>query len=175
MVLAAAVTVTAPFPDPLPPVIESHVALSDAVHVQPVGAVIVTEPLPPPAAMFCVAGESAKLQDAPAWVTVTAWPPTVTVALRDALDVLAVAVSVTVPFPEPLAPPVTVSHAALSVAVHAQPEPVVSERVAVPPPTATLVVDGDTENEHVVPNANESTDMALVPRPPGPTAAMSAV
>jgi hypothetical protein len=175
-VLAAAVTVTVPLPEPLPPVIESHVALSDALHVQPVGAAIVTVPLPPPAAMFCVAGESAKLQDTPAWVTVTAWPPTVTVALRDVVDVLAAAVSVTVPFPEPLAPPVTVNHPALLVAVHAQPEPAVSERVAVPPPTATLVVRVDTENEHVVvPYANESTDMALVPRPPGPTAATSAV
>jgi hypothetical protein len=174
-VLAAAVTVTVPFPEPLAPVIESHVALSVAVHVQPVGAVIVTVPLAPPATMFCVAGESAKLQDTPAWVTVTAWPPTVTVALRAVLDVLAVAVSVTVPFPEPLAPAVTVNHAALLVAVHAQPEPAVSERVAVPPPTGTLVVSVDTENEHVVPYANESTDMALVPRPPGPTAATSAV
>jgi hypothetical protein len=99
----------------------------------------------------------------------------VTVALRDTLDVLAVAVSVTVPFPEPLAPPVTLNHPTLLVAVHAQPEPAVSERVAVPPPTATLVVSGDTENAHVVPYANESTDMALVPRPPGPTAATSAV
>jgi hypothetical protein len=97
------------------------------------------------------------------------------VALRDTLDVLAVAVSVTVPFPEPLAPPVTGSHPALLVAVHAQPEPAVSERVAVPPPTATLVVSGDIENEHVVPYANASTDLALVPRPPGPTAATSAV
>jgi hypothetical protein len=117
--LAAAVTVTVPLPDPLPPLIESHVALSDAVHVQPAGAVTVTAPLPPPATMFCVAGESATLQGTPAWVTVTAWPPTVTVALRDALKVFAVAVSVTVPFPEPLAPPVTVNHAALLDAVHA--------------------------------------------------------
>jgi hypothetical protein len=175
-VLAAAVTVTVPLPEPLPPVIESHVWLSDAVHVQPAGAVIVTVPLPPPATMFCVAGESAKLQGTPACVTVTAWPPTVTVALRDALDVLAVAVSVIVPLPEPLAPLVTESHDALSEAVHAQPEPAVSVSVAVPPPTGTLVVSGATENEHVVPvpNANESTDMALVPRPPGPTAATSA-
>jgi hypothetical protein len=174
-VLAAAVTVTVPFPEPLPPVIESHVWLSDAVHVQPAGAVIVTVPLPPPATMFWVAGESAKLQGTPACVTVTAWPPTVTVALRDTLDVLAVAVSVIVPLPEPLAPLVIDSHDALSDAVHAQPEPAVSVRVAVPPPTATLVVSGDTENEHVVPYANVSTDIALVPRPPGPTAATSAV
>jgi hypothetical protein len=173
--LADAVTVIAPVPEPLPPVIESHVWLSDAVHVQPAGAVIVTVPLPPPATIFCVAGESAKLQGTPACVTVTAWPPTVTVALRDTLDVLAVALSVIVPLPEPLAPLVIDSHDALSDAVHAQPEPAVSERVAVPPPTATLVVSGDTENEHVVPYANESTDMALVPRPPGPTAATSAV
>jgi hypothetical protein len=126
--------------------------------------------------MFCVPGESAMEQPTPAWVTLTAWPPTVTVALRATLDVLAVALSVTVPFPEALAPPVTVNHVALLVAVHAQPEPAVSESVAVPPPTATLVVSGDTENEHAdPPNANESTDIALVPRPPGPTAATSAV
>ena len=70
--LAAAVTVTVPFPEPVPPVIESHVALSDTVHVHPVGAVTATVPLPPPATMFCVPGESATEQDTPAWVTVTA-------------------------------------------------------------------------------------------------------
>ena len=175
-VLAAAVAVTVPLPEPLPPVpIVSHVALLEAVHAQPDATVTPTEPLPPAATMFCVAGESATLQGAPACVTVTDWPPTVTVALRDTLDVLAVAVSVIVPLPEPLAPLVIDSHDALSDAVHVQPEPAVSVRVAVPPPTATLVVSGDTENEHVVPYANVSTDMALVPRPPGPTAATSAV
>jgi hypothetical protein len=80
-----------------------------------------------------------------------------------------------VPFPEPLAPLVIDSHDAVSVAVQAQPDPAVSVRVAVPPPTGTLVVSGDTENEQAAPNANESTDIELMPRPPGPTAATSAV
>jgi hypothetical protein len=70
-VFAAAVTVIVPFPEPLAPLIDSHVWLSDAVHVQLAGAVMVTVPLPPAATMFCVAGESAKLHGTPAWVTVT--------------------------------------------------------------------------------------------------------
>ena len=169
--------VTVPFPVPLAPLaIVSHVALLDAVHAQPVATVTVTVPVPPPATILCVAGDSATLQGAPAWVTATVWPATVRVALRDTLDVFAVAVTVTVPLPDPLAPVVTVSHAvALLVAVHAQPEPDVTERLAVPPATGTLVVSGVTEKVQGDVYANVSTDMALVPRPPGPTAATSAV
>jgi hypothetical protein len=176
-VFAVAVTVTVPLPEPLAPLaMVSHDAFSVAVQVQPVPAATVTVPLPPLTATLWVEGDRAMLQGAtPAWVTVTVLPPTVSVALREALVVLAVAVTVAVPLPEPVAPAVTVSHVALSDAVHAHPDPEVTETLAVPPLTGTLVVSGVTEKLHATENANVSTDMALVPRPPGPTAATSAV
>jgi len=72
------------------------------------------------------------VQGTPAWVTVTVWPAIVSVALRATLDALAVTLYVTVPFALPLAPAVTVSHAALLVAVHAQPVAAVTLTEPVP-------------------------------------------
>jgi hypothetical protein len=46
--------------------------------------------------------------------------------------------------PLPLAPPVTVIHASLAVAVQLQPEPAVTVAVAVPPLDAELCEVGDT-------------------------------
>jgi hypothetical protein len=70
-VLAVAVTVTVPLPEPLAPLaIDSHVAHSDAVHVQPVPTVTVTVPLPPAATMFDPA-DSAIVHATPDWLTVT--------------------------------------------------------------------------------------------------------
>jgi hypothetical protein len=143
-VLAAAVTVTVPLPEPLPPVpIVSHGALLAAVHVQPDATVTPTEPLPPAATMFCVAGENAKLQATPDWLTVTDCPPAVTVALREAEPVLAAAVTVTEPFPEPL-PPVIESHVWLSDAVHVQPVGAVIVTVPLPPPATMFCVAGES-------------------------------
>ena len=91
------------------------------------------------------------------WVTVTVWPPTVTVALRDAVDVLAVAVTVTEPLPDPLPPLVMVSHVALLVAVHVQPLVTVTVIVPVPPPAAILCVAGDRVGVHDTPACVTST------------------
>ena len=77
-------------------------------------------------------------------VTVTVCPPAVTVAFRDAVVVLAAAVTPTVPLPDPLAPLVTVSHVALLVAVHVQPAPAVTVTLPVPPAASTLCVAGDS-------------------------------
>jgi hypothetical protein len=76
---------------------------------------------------------------APNWVTVTVWPPTVTVALREDVVVLAVAVTVTVPLPDPLAPLAIDSHDELSVAVHVQPVATVTVTMLLPP--AAAIVD----------------------------------
>jgi hypothetical protein len=73
------------------------------------------------------------VHDAPAWVTVTVWPATVTVALCDNELVFAVAVRLTVPFPDPLAPLVTVSQLALLVAVHVHPAGAFNVTAALPP------------------------------------------
>lgn len=54
------------------------------------------------------------------------WPAIDTVPVRVVSAVLAATATVTVPLPVPLAPPVTVSQAALLVAVHPQELPVVT-------------------------------------------------
>jgi hypothetical protein len=56
----------------------------------------------------------------PFCVTVNVWPAIVTVPVRCAAAEFAAMVMLTVPLPVPLAPPVTVIHAALLAAVHAQ-------------------------------------------------------
>ena len=48
-----------PLPLPLAPaVIDSQLSVSAAVHVQPLGAVTVTLPVPPPATMLADSGET---------------------------------------------------------------------------------------------------------------------
>jgi hypothetical protein len=64
---------------------------------------------------------------------VNVWPPIVTVADRWLVAVLAAALKATVPAPLPLAPDVTVSHAALLLAVQAQPLGAVTVTVPLPP------------------------------------------
>jgi hypothetical protein len=92
LVLTVAATLALPFPDPLAPLVTvSHDALLVAVQVQPVGAVTIDEPLPPPAPMFRLVGETVNVQVTPGCVIVTVWPATVSVALRDVDDVLAAA------------------------------------------------------------------------------------
>jgi hypothetical protein len=87
---------------------------------------------------------------APCCVTVRVWPPAVTVALRDAVDVFAVYENVTVPLPDPL-PLVTVSQDAFDVAVHAQPVGEVTPTLPVPAEAATDCVVADRVKEHVTP------------------------
>ena len=77
-------------------------------------------------------GETPKVQLIPLCVTVTVCPATVSVPTRCAVDVFAVALKVTVPFPLPLAPPLTLSQPALLVAVQAHPGPAVTPVVEVP-------------------------------------------
>ena len=151
-VFAVALTLTVPLPDPLAPLVTvSHDALLVAVQVQPVAAVTVTAPLPPPDTMLKAVADSVNVQGTPAWVTVTLCPATVTVALCDNELVFAVAVMVTVPFPDPLAPLVTVNHAALLVAVHAHPVGAVTVAEPLPPPATMFKLVGETVNVQVTP------------------------
>ena len=78
----------------------------------------------------------------PAWVTVNVWSPIVSVAVRAMALVFAVAAKFTVPGPEP-PPEVTVSHAALLVAVQEQPpeDSTPTEPVAADAVSAWLVAD----------------------------------
>ena len=71
-------------------------------------------------------------------------PATVTLAVRDDVEVLAVKLRPTDPDPVPLAPDVTVIQDALSDAVQAHAELVVTERLPVPPDDAGLNDPGAT-------------------------------
>ena len=75
----------------------------------------------------------------------TVCPATVNVELRDEAAVFAVAVTLTLPSPDPLAPLVTVSHAAPLVAVHVQPVAAVTFTEPLPPPATMLSVVADSE------------------------------
>lgn len=144
-VFAAAVKATVPVPVPLAPlVMVNQVAESVAVHAHPVPAVTATVALPPAAAKLCVVAEVAYVQAAPACVTVTSLPAAVSVALRAVVDVFAVALTITVPFPDPLAPLAIVNHVDDSVAVHVHPVPTATATDIPPPAAAMLIVAGDT-------------------------------
>ena len=111
-----------PLPKPLAPaVIVNQLALLVAVHPQPACAVTDSAVLPPPGVADTVTGFTVKLHAAPGCVKVTICPATVTVPMRSSAVGLAAAVTLTVPSPVALAPTVTLSHAVLVVATHAQP------------------------------------------------------
>jgi hypothetical protein len=70
-------------PLPLDPdVVVIQLAPLAAVHVQPLGAVTVTVPVPPLAAAEALTGAMAQPQGSPAWFTVKVCPAMVTVPLR---------------------------------------------------------------------------------------------
>ena len=83
LALAAKPTVPLPFPE-LPEVTVSHDALLLAVHVQPVGTVTATLLLPAEAVNEALVGANVELHDSAAWLTVTVFPPTLSVAERAA-------------------------------------------------------------------------------------------
>jgi len=82
---------------------------------------------------------------AAACVTVNVWPPAVIVPVRDVVAEFAATVNVTVPLPDPLAPPVIVIQVALLAAVHAQPLPLVTVNELVLPPATTDNETGEIE------------------------------
>ena len=121
---AAMAKATVPFPLPLAPEVRvNQESLLIAVHAQPV--VVVTPALLElaVAAGFNEVGDTVNVQGtgAPACVTVTVWPATVSVPVRGDVAVLAAMAKPTVPFPLPLAPDVMLSQEALLVAVHVHP------------------------------------------------------
>jgi hypothetical protein len=136
-VLAASVSVTEPFPLPLAGDTVAQLWFDDAVQAQPAWAVTVTVCVPALAVTLKEVGAAVKVHGTPACVTVTAWPPTVTVAERELVEVLAASVSVTEPFPLPLAGD-TVTQLWFDEAVHAQPACAVTVTVCVPAPAVTL-------------------------------------
>jgi hypothetical protein len=137
--LAATVKATVPLPLPDPPlVIEIHGAFADAVHEQPAPAVTATEPPPPLASTDWLLGEIANVHGggAAACVTVSVWPAMVSVPLRAAPG-FAVAVYVTEPLPDPVAPREIVIHGAFDEAVHAQLASAITSTALLPPTGGT--------------------------------------
>jgi hypothetical protein len=152
-VLAATVNATVPLPlkdAPLVTVIQAALLVAD--QAQPLVVVTAIVELSPLAGEFRLTGEIENVQGAPAWVTVKVWPATVSVPVRDEVDVLAATVNATVPLPLPEAPLVTVIHAALLVAVQAQPLVVVTATVELSPAAGEFQLAGAMEKVHGTPD-----------------------
>ena len=165
---------TVPLPDPDAPLVTViHAALLAAVHAQPVATDTLLLPLPPAAVKDCVVGEIDGVHGAAACVTVNVAPAIVSVPVRLEATVFAATLNPTVPLPDPVAPLVTVIHAALLAAVHAQPAPAV---------TVLLPVPADAVNDWLVgeivglQGALKEKVFVRVPPllPPGPTASTNA-
>jgi hypothetical protein len=120
-------------------------ALVDEDHVQPAWVSTVSIPVPPAAAWVKDSGLTTNVQGADC-VTVKVLVAIVTVALRALVVVFAATLKLTVPLAEPLAPAVTVIQLAPLVAVHAQPDVVVTATVPVPAVPANAWVDGEMLN-----------------------------
>jgi hypothetical protein len=170
VVLASALKVTVPLPVPLDPAVTvTQLAPLVAVHPQPVIVVTATLPVPPDAATACVEGEMLGEQLKPDCVTVKVLPAIVSVPVREDVVVAATTAKVTVPLPEPEAPPVTDSHDALLTALHAHPEPAVTATLPLPPAEAKDREVVPMDGAHGAVRA-KVLDRSLVPLPPGPTA-----
>lgn len=146
-VVAAALKRTVPLPLPAAPdAIVSHDALLVAVHVQPAAAVTATLPSPPPAPIDCVSGSIAYVHPCDC-VTVTVWPPMVSVPVRGG-PVVAATVNVTLPLAEPDVAPWMEIHGTAVDAVHAHALPAVTVTVAEPPVAPNVCDDGATTIAH---------------------------
>jgi hypothetical protein len=120
-----------------------HASLLTAVQLQPLAAVTATTPVDAPASTLTDVGKIDELHGALAWVTVKGLPPIVSVPVRDVVAVFAATSNVTEPLPLPLAPAVTVIHAALLVAVQAHPVAAVTVTAAAVTPAAATLDDAD--------------------------------
>jgi hypothetical protein len=172
--LELALKLVVPSPDPLAPdVMVSHPALLVAVQVQPVGMSTDVDPVPPVAETFWLVGVRVAEQAAAACVTVNVFPAIVSVPVRCVPFGFALALKLVVPLPDPLAPDVMVSQAALLVAVHPHPAPAETATLPVPPVAPTDWLVGEIPGLQVTAHENVF-DKVLVVVPPGPIAATRA-
>jgi hypothetical protein len=144
---ASTVYCTTPFPDPdAPEVTTIHETELTAVQLHAALVATVTDPLPTDIPIVRSRGVSTIVHPE-SCVTVTACPPTETVPLR-AGPVFAATERSTEPLPVPLAPAVTVIHAAFDTAVHAQLADVMTSTRARAPPAGDEIVSGVTVIAH---------------------------
>jgi len=142
-----------PFPLPVAPeVMLNQLLLAVADQLQPALVVTLAVPDPEDAEGLADVGATVKVQAAvaPAWITVTVLPATVSVPVRGELEVFAATLNVTVPLPFPLAPEVIVNQEVLLVAAHVQPAVVETVELAELAAAAGLKVVGATVKLHVV-------------------------
>jgi hypothetical protein len=143
--------VAAPVPDPVPAMV-IHATLLVAVHAHPLEVVSVIVPVSPAPTAVREVGVMEYVQAAAAWLTWNVCPAMVTVPLRALVAVFAPTLSVTAPFPFPLAPPVTVTHATLLTEVHAHPVGAVTVRFADPAVAGTEALVAESANVHAAPD-----------------------
>jgi hypothetical protein len=124
-------TVPLPLPE-APEVTWSQLESLVEVHGHPGSVVTPKLPLPPPCPTLALDGLIEYEQMKASWLTVNVLPPIVSVPER-AEPELAATEYPTVPLPLPLAPLVTVSQAALLVAVQEQPGGATTPTLPVPP------------------------------------------
>ena len=149
---AAALKVTVPLPEPeAPPVTVIQESLLVADQLQPVGAVTATPVDSPATANAFDPGEIVSVQAAPTWLALKVLPAMVTVPVRGVLPGFAEALSVTVPLPEPEAPPVTVIHPELLTADQLQPVGAVTAMLVDSPATANAADPGEIVSVQVMP------------------------
>ena len=147
-VLVATLNDVVPGPVPLAPAVTLiHAALLAAVQAQPAPAVTVLLPVPAAAVNVWLLGEIEYAQ-APACVTLNVVPAIVSVPDRLVVAVLAATLNAVVPGPVPLAPAVTLIHAALLAAVQAQPAPAVTVLLPVPAAAVNVWLLGEIEYAH---------------------------
>jgi hypothetical protein len=109
----------------------------------------------------------------PACMTVNVWPATVSVPLRDEVDVFASTLKLTAPLPLPGVPAITVSHAALLAAVHVQPGATATDTEPFVAAAPTEAPTDDNEGAHGIEKL-KGFDRSLADDPPGPIAATRA-
>jgi hypothetical protein len=153
-VLAVALNPIVPGPLPFAPdvTLNHPVLLLVAVHVQPVGAVMPTVPVPPVPTTDPDGAPSVKVHGTPASCTLSVLPAIVTEPLRTVAVALAVALMVTDPGPVPDAPAVTLTQEELVAAVQPQPAGDVTVMTAGPPLDVSETDVGAIVELHVSPD-----------------------
>ncbi|MFN7919502.1 MAG: hypothetical protein U0Q16_05360 [Bryobacteraceae bacterium] len=152
---------TVPAPLPLaPPVTVIHEALLVADHPHPAAADTFTDPDPPAAGTLADPALNEYEHPEPSF-TVNVCPAIVIVPDREG-PALPAALNVTVPAPEPLAPPVTEIQASLLAADHPHPAPADTFTDPVPPAAGTLADPALNEYVHPEPSLTVKVCPAIV-------------
>jgi hypothetical protein len=135
-----------PFPVPLPPEVSEMTdgKLLVTTHGHPAPVVRFVETAPPALVRVKLCWLRLKPQEPSACVIVTVWPLIVTVAVRVEPVELLATWTVTGPLPVPDTPVVTVAHAWLLDAVHAQPLGATTPSISVEEYPGRVVLPGST-------------------------------